>query len=62
MQTKSPAYYGAKDIMTLTHCGKNTAYSIIRKLNAELKKEGYIVFTGRVPKSYADKRLFLEEV
>lgn len=60
MQTKSQTYYGVKDIMALTHCGKNTAYNIIRKLNSELRKEGYIVFTGRVPKIYADKRLYLE--
>ncbi|MBR3815412.1 MAG: helix-turn-helix domain-containing protein [Clostridia bacterium] len=31
---------------------KSYAYKIIRQLNAELKKEGYIVISGRINKHY----------
>lgn len=53
-------YYTAKDIMQKTACGKNMAYQVIRQLNSELSAKGYITFTGRVPKKYADERLYLK--
>ena len=34
------------------------AYKIIRSLNDELKKDGYIVIAGKVPKDYFKKRWF----
>ena len=38
------------------------AYQIIRELNEELKKEGYITIRGRINKDYLLKRLGVEEV
>ena len=38
------------------------AYQIIRELNEELKKEGYITIRGRVNKDYLLKRLGIKEV
>ena len=34
------------------------AYKIIRSLNSELKKDGYIVIAGKVPTDYFKKRWF----
>ena len=34
------------------------AYKIIRSLNQELKKDGYIVIAGKVPKGCFEKRWF----
>lgn len=37
-------------------CSKSHAYKIIQKLNAELKKQGFIVFPGKVSRRYYEKR------
>lgn len=34
------------------------AYKIIRILNKELEKSGYMVISGKVPKGYFEKRWF----
>ena len=54
-------YYNAKDLIKLTGCGRNKAYEVIKQLNRELEAQGYIVFSGRVPKIYADQRLYIGE-
>ena len=45
-------YYTAQEITELIGCSPSKAYSIIRKLNAELEKGGYIVVRGKVPIAY----------
>ncbi len=35
---------------------KSYAYKLIRQLNNELKKEGYIVISGRINKNYFNER------
>lgn len=39
----------------------NTLYPKIRKSNQELKKEGYVVFCGRLPKAYFNHHWIFEE-
>ena len=34
------------------------AYKIIRQLNAELAKKGYITITGKVNRKYLEERLY----
>jgi hypothetical protein len=38
---------------------QSRAYSIIKKLNTELKQQGYLIIHGRVPYDYLDQRLNL---
>jgi hypothetical protein len=40
-------------------CAPALAYKIIRQLNDELKKKGYITIAGRVPRSYFEERCYL---
>lgn len=49
-------YMNVRDVMASIGCGKSKAYRTIQKLNAELKKRGYITFSGRVPRSYFEDR------
>lgn len=42
-------------------CSTNLAYKIIRQLNAELKKKGYITIAGRVPRNYFEERCCLNK-
>ena len=34
------------------------AYKLIRKLNQELEKEGFLVIAGKVPRRYFEKRWY----
>ena len=37
---------------------KVIAYKLIRKLNQELEKEGFLVIAGKVPRRYFEKRWY----
>ncbi len=37
---------------------KPLAYKLIKEMNDELKKEGYLTIAGRVSKAYYHKRFF----
>ena len=37
------------------------AYQIIRQLNQELEKEGYLIVTGKISEEYLKERFRLEE-
>ena len=52
----------AEQVADLCKVKIGKAYQIIRELNEELKKEGYITIRGRVNKDYLLKRLGVEEV
>lgn len=49
-------YITAKDIVGITGVCLNQAYTIIRKLNAELEKKGMITIRGKVPRKYFAER------
>lgn len=52
----------AEQVATLCKVKVGKAYQIIRELNEELKKDGYITIRGRINKDYLLKRLGIEEV
>lgn len=52
----------AEQVADLCKVKIGKAYQIIRELNEELKKEGYITIRGRINKDYLLKRLGIEEV
>ena len=45
-------YYTAKDVMELLGVSRAKAYKIIKKLNEDLMKQGYIVTAGKISKKY----------
>lgn len=51
-------YYSAKDISDMLDISVSSAYSIIRKLNEELEKKGFIVISGKVSRAYFDERWY----
>ena len=51
-------YYSATDISEMLDVSKSKAYELIRQLNVELKKEGYLVLSGKVPVAYFSKRWY----
>lgn len=51
-------YYSATEVAEMIGTGRTTAYNIVRQMNDELRKNGYIVVKGKVPKDYFDAKYF----
>lgn len=58
METRNEMYVDAAELKEILNISKSKAYELIRGMNAELKKEGYIVIPGRVPRRYLEKRYY----
>ena len=58
---KSPArsiYYTADMVAEILGVSIDKAYKIIKSLNVQLEKKGYIVIAGRVPKKYFHEKYY----
>lgn len=54
----SKIYYDAAQVANMLDISKSSAYNIIKKLNIELEKRGYIVIQGKVSRAYFDERWY----
>lgn len=50
--------YTVDDLKEILCVGDTKAYAIIRDLNEELQKKGYMTVRGRVPVQYFNERFF----
>lgn len=50
--------YGAGDLAELLGVSESKAYGLIRTMNDELQKKGYLTLRGRVPAAYVQERFF----
>lgn len=57
MANENRFYLTASELSDLMGISIGHAYKLIRDMNAELAKEGYIVVAGKVPKRYVEKAL-----
>ena len=48
----------AQDVAEALSVSKSTAYAVIRRLNEELEKAGYITVRGKVSRAYFEKRTY----
>lgn len=60
MTVMSERSFNAEDVQEILMIGRTKAYQIIRTLNKELDKSGYLVQRGRTPKHYFMERFGLE--
>ena len=51
-------FYSARDVAELIGCSPSKAYEIIRGMNADLKKDGYVVRRGKVPIAYFNEKCY----
>ena len=58
MTNENKMFITATEMAEMLGISKGPAYKLIRELNSELKKEGYIVISGKIPKDYFKKRWF----
>ena len=49
---------GWEDVVAALGVSRSTAYQIIRRLNQELEKAGYITVRGKVSRVYFEKRTY----
>lgn len=49
---------GAEEIATELGISKGHAYKLIRKMNQELAAQGYMIISGRLPRSFIETKFF----
>lgn len=58
MATINKTFITAPEMAEIMGVSVGHAYKVIRSMNEELKKSGYLVIAGKVPKSYFEKRWY----
>jgi phage terminase small subunit len=48
------------EAMVRLDCSQRKAYEVLKRLNDDLKKQGFITISGRVPRAFFEKRLRIE--
>lgn len=56
--SKSEIYYNAEEIAKIMGVSIGKAYKVIRALNEELEKRGYLVVRGKVSKSFFNEKCY----
>lgn len=51
-------YYTADEVQEILGVSRAKAYKVVKMLNEELKKQGYIVVAGRIPKKYFAEKYY----
>ena len=55
---KSNYMMDAEDVANELGVSKGHAYKVIRQLNEELEKSGFIVVTGKIPRAFWEKKFY----
>lgn len=58
MTVENKIYITASELAEMLGVPVGHAYKIIRKLNQELEKNGFLVIAGKVPRRYFEKRWY----
>ena len=56
MEENNKIYITANELAEMLGVSVGHAYKLIRKLNQELEKEGFLVIAGKVSRRYFEKR------
>lgn len=46
------------DVMQILGISRSAAYKLMRQINSELEKKGYIVIRGKVCRKYFEERIY----
>lgn len=46
------------DVMQILGISKSAAYKLMRQINSELERKGYIVIRGKVSRKYFEERIY----
>ncbi len=50
-------FYTIQDVATMLGISQSSAQRMIKKMNAELEKQGFIVVAGKIGKTYFDGKI-----
>lgn len=50
-------FYTAQDVSKMLGISETSSYRLIKRLNDELKAEGYIIVPGRIGQSYFESKI-----
>lgn len=51
-------FYTAQEVAELLGVSRGQAYKVIKNLNEQLAKKGYIVVSGKIPKKYFAEKYY----
>lgn len=51
-------YYTASEVQKMLGVSRGKAYSVIRELNEQLKKKGYIIIPGKISQKYFREKVY----
>lgn len=51
-------YYSAADIAKMLGISKGKSYKILREMNAELSKNGFLTIAGKIPVAYFKEKWY----
>jgi len=54
----SKVYYTAMEVAKMLGVSRAKGYKIVRELNEELTKKGYIVIAGKIPKKFLEEKYY----
>ena len=49
---------GVKEVREILGVGESLAYKIMKQLNEELEKKGYLIIRGKIPREYLEERFY----
>ncbi len=55
---KEQGFITAEELAGMLKISKGHAYKVIHKLNEELEQQGYLIFSGRIPRKYLEERCY----
>lgn len=55
---RNKVYMTAQDISNVLGVSRSKSYQIIKKLNDELQKEGYLIISGKVSLKYFEEKYY----
>lgn len=56
MKRMGKMFLGVKDVMEIMGISESKAYEVIRRLNNQLKEEGYLTISGKVSRAYFEEK------
>ena len=55
---ETSTFITAQELAKMLECSVGHAYRIIKQLNMDLQRDGFIVFPGRAPRTYVLERIY----
>ncbi len=55
---KEKIYYSAEDVAKMLGVSKGKSYKILREMNQDLEKKGFLTIAGKIPVEYFEEKWY----